>query len=31
VKGELTATAYRHWQAYRRNGRPSSDVVDIPN
>ena len=31
VKGELTAAAYRHWQEYRRTGRPSADVVDIPN
>lgn len=31
VKGELTAAAFRHWQAYRRNGVVSGDVVDIPN
>jgi ADP-ribose pyrophosphatase YjhB (NUDIX family) len=31
VKGELTATAYRHWQAYRRSGHTSADIVDIPN
>ena len=31
VKGQLTATAYRHWQEYRRSGRLSADLVDIPN
>ena len=31
MKGELTAAAYRHWQAYRRDGTISADVIDIPN
>jgi ADP-ribose pyrophosphatase YjhB (NUDIX family) len=31
IKGELTAAAFRHWQAYRREGTVSADVVDIPN
>lgn len=31
VKGELTTAAYRHWQAYRRDGRISADVIDTPN
>jgi len=31
VKGELTTTAFRHWQEYRRNGAVSGDVIDIPN
>ena len=31
VKGELTAAAYRHWQAFRKTGKPSADVIDIPN
>ena len=31
IKGELTATAYRHWQAFRRSGRASADIVDTPN
>jgi ADP-ribose pyrophosphatase YjhB (NUDIX family) len=31
VKGQLTATAYGHWQEYRRSGRLSADMVDIPN
>ena len=31
IKGELTAAAYRHWQTFRRTGRASADVVDIPN
>ena len=31
VKGQLTATAFRHWQEYRRSGRLSADLVDIPN
>ena len=31
VKGELTTAAYRHWQAYRRDGTISADVIDIPN
>jgi ADP-ribose pyrophosphatase YjhB (NUDIX family) len=31
IKGELTAAAFRHWQAYRRDGTVSADVVDIPN
>lgn len=31
VKGELTAAAFRHWQAYHKSGALSADVVDIPN
>jgi len=31
VKGKLTTAAYRHWQAYRRDGRISADVIDTPN
>jgi ADP-ribose pyrophosphatase YjhB (NUDIX family) len=31
IKGELTATAFRHWQEHRRTGAVSGDVVDIPN
>ncbi len=31
MKGELTAAAYRHWQAYRHDGSVSADVVDTPN
>jgi len=31
LKGELTATALRHWREYRRTGALSSDVIDIPN
>jgi ADP-ribose pyrophosphatase YjhB (NUDIX family) len=31
VKGHLTVTAFRHWQEYRRSGKMSADVVDIPN
>jgi ADP-ribose pyrophosphatase YjhB (NUDIX family) len=31
VKGELTASAFRHWQAYRHSGALSADVIDIPN
>jgi ADP-ribose pyrophosphatase YjhB (NUDIX family) len=31
VKGELTASAFRHWQEYRQSGALSADVVDIPN
>jgi ADP-ribose pyrophosphatase YjhB (NUDIX family) len=31
VKGQLTASAFRHWQEYRRHGRISADLVDIPN
>jgi len=31
VKGELTAAAFRHWQAYRRADMIAGDIVDIPN
>jgi ADP-ribose pyrophosphatase YjhB (NUDIX family) len=31
VKGELTVSAFRHWQEYRRGGALTADVVDIPN
>lgn len=31
VKGELTATAFRHWQQYRRSDTIAGDIVDIPN
>jgi ADP-ribose pyrophosphatase YjhB (NUDIX family) len=31
VKGELTASAFRHWRAYRHSGALSADVIDIPN
>jgi len=31
VKGELTTTAFRHWQAFHRDGSVSADIVDIPN
>jgi ADP-ribose pyrophosphatase YjhB (NUDIX family) len=31
VKGMLTTTAFRHWQEYRRSGRATADLVDIPN
>ncbi|MDX6523126.1 MAG: hypothetical protein QOI17_639 [Gaiellales bacterium] len=31
VKGELTASAFRHWQEYRQSGALSADVVDVPN
>ncbi|HYX84583.1 MAG TPA: NUDIX domain-containing protein [Gaiellales bacterium] len=31
VKGELTAAAFRHWRAFRRDGSVSADIVDIPN
>jgi ADP-ribose pyrophosphatase YjhB (NUDIX family) len=31
IKGQLTATAYQHWQEYRRSGAVTADVVDIPN
>jgi ADP-ribose pyrophosphatase YjhB (NUDIX family) len=31
VKGHLTASAFRHWQEYRRTGALTADVVDIPN
>ena len=31
IKGELTAAAYRHYQAYRLDGTISADVIDTPN
>ncbi|MGZ4430268.1 MAG: NUDIX domain-containing protein [Gaiellales bacterium] len=31
VKGQLTATAFEHWSAYRETGRPSADIIDTPN
>lgn len=31
MKGELTASAFRHWQEFRKSAALSADVVDIPN
>ena len=31
VKGELTTSAFRHWQAYHRGEPLQADVIDIPN
>jgi ADP-ribose pyrophosphatase YjhB (NUDIX family) len=31
VKGELTVTAFRHWQEYRRSDSIAGDIIDIPN
>jgi hypothetical protein len=31
VKGELTVSAFRHWQEFRKTGSLTADVVDIPN
>lgn len=31
VKGELTSTAFRHWQGFRAGSGVAADIVDIPN